>query len=197
MRDAASAARPQGRGQARTPFRVFRAVLPAMLGAALLSGVSMAQTPPSAPMPQQKLGSVTPDARSAAQDLLKASGAEALMGTIITQMRGQMIMGIQRNSGKTAEEVASIVDDVLLPAMQAHLGELSAMLTEVYAANYTIDEMHQLTTFYQSPLGQRLTQVAPLIAQQSMIAGRTWGQQVARDALTENADELRRRGVKL
>ena len=177
--------------------RGIQVVLAAMLGAVLLSGVAAAQALTAAPPPEQKQGSVSPDARIAAQDLLQASGAQQSMGTIINLMRGQMITVIKQGSGKTAEEATSIVDEVLLPAMQTRLGELSAMLAEIYAANYTIDEMHQLVTFYQSPLGQRLKQVTPVIAQQSMIAGRTWGEQVAREALAEKADELRRRGVKL
>lgn len=140
----------------------------------------------------------TEEARAAARELAQATGVESQVGQMLGLMRNQMVQMIQRGApGKTPAEVAQTVDDVLLPEFRARLGELTAVITELYAENYTLDDMRELRAFYATPLGQRLLKVGPVIGAQSFAAGRKWGETVANDAFRKNAEELRRRGVTL
>ncbi len=150
-----------------------------------------------APAPPAGLPNVTDETRTAARELLNASGAEATATQMLTLLRGQMIAIFQRAPGKTAEETAKAVDELLLPELKARIGELLAMLAEIYASNYTVDEMNQLVAFYRSPLGQRVVAAAPKIGQESVVAGQAWGQRVGRDAIEKHAADLRRRGITL
>ncbi len=175
-----------------------------ILACAVLAGSAVrAQAPtgtqpqaPSAP-PGPVLPGVSDEARAAARGMVEASGAAKVASSVLGLMRNQMVVNLQHGTSKSAEEVARIVDEVLLPEMQRHVGDLVEMIVEINAANYTVDEMRQLTIFYHSPLGKRVVEVSPKVGTQSFMAGQAWGTRVAQDAFKKNAEELRRRGITL
>ena len=170
----------------------------AALAFAAAVSVGHAQTPPTPPPPPAPgLPTANAETRAAARELIEVSGASKMVPQMFTLVRRLMVANVRQGSGKTAEEAAKIVDKVLMPEMKAQTGELIGLVTELYAANYTVDEMKQLTAFYRSPLGQRMIEVTPKITQESIAAGQAWGQKVARDAIQKHAEELRRRGVTL
>ncbi len=138
----------------------------------------------------------TEEARTAARELAGVLGVQNQVGQMLGLMRGQMVQMIQRGApGQSPAQVAQTVDEVLLPEFRARLGELTEVVTELYAENYTLDDMKELRAFYATPLGQRVLKVGPVIATQGFAAGRRWGEAVARDAIRKNAEELGRRGV--
>jgi len=150
------------------------------------------------PAGAQNLPGSTEETRAAARELALTLGVENQVGQMLDLMRGQMLQMIQSNApGKSPVEVKRIVDDLLLPEFRAQLGGMKDLIIEIYAANYSLEDMKALREFYTTPLGQRLLKAAPVLAQQSFIAGRKWGEKVAADAIRKNAEELRRRGLTL
>ncbi|WP_306391204.1 DUF2059 domain-containing protein [Telluria beijingensis] len=55
-------------------------------------------------------------------------------------------------------------DPALIEEMMAEIGPL-------YARNYTVDELKQLTAFYRTPLGQKMLALSPRLAAESMAVG--------------------------
>lgn len=150
------------------------------------------------PTDAEDLPGVTEGTRAAAQKLAQAVGVEHQVGQVLELMRGQMVLIMQKGApGKSPTDINRTVDDIMLPEFRARLGEVTAAIVEIYASNYSAADMKELREFYATPLGQRLLKVSPIIAQQSFAAGRQWGEQVAKDALRKNAEELRRRGITL
>ena len=164
----------------------------AVIACLLLAGAATAQAPNPAAPP-----AITDEARAAALELAEATGGTNTAVTMIGLLRNQMVANLQRSSAKPADEVARIVDEVLLPELQGRVGELTAAVAAINASNYTVDEMRQLTAFYRSPLGRRVVEVAPKIGAEAFTAGQAWGVRVAQDAIRKNAGELRRRGITL
>ena len=160
--------------------------------------LALAALPAHAQQPPGGLPGSTPETRAQAQELMTAVGAEKNMTQMLTLMRGQMVQMAQRNSpGLSPDTIGRTIDEVLMPEMTGRIHELRDLLAEIYAAQYTVDEMKGLQAFYETPLGKRLLELQPVIGQQSFAAGMAWGNQVRRDALAKTADELARRGVKL
>jgi len=83
-------------------------------------------------------------------------------------------------------------DQLSLRARQqaSHLVDL---LVPVYDAQFTVGQLKQLVAFYESPLGRHLIEVQPVIATQSVEAGRQWGAQIG----AEVARDLTRGGAPL
>ena len=168
--------------------------LPMLLLAAVLCGAAEPSPPASPPAAE---ASITPESLAAAHELLTAMDAQATGMTMFKALRELMILNIQNQAKKPASEIAKIVDEVLMPEVELQIGGFIDILASIQASAYTIDEMHQLMAFYRSPIGQRTIELTPKIGALSFAAGQEWGQRVAMAALQKNADELRRRGVKL
>ena len=83
---------------------------------------------------------------------------------------------------------------VLLDGMTAGVGSLTDQMAEIYARNFTVGEMHDLTAFYRSPTGQKLLEKTPAITQQSLAVGQAWGQKIAGELQSRMTEELKKRG---
>ncbi len=82
--------------------------------------------------------------------------------------------------------------DAFLARARRSLPQLVDAIVPVYAAHFSQAELEQLVRFYESPLGKRLSEVQPLILQESMQAGQTWGAAIGREV----GESLSRSGVK-
>lgn len=145
----------------------------------------------------EALPGATEETRREAQALAETMHATGQMQAVLMAMRGQMADTIAGNSGKPRAEVAAIVDEVLMPELRAQLPAFGAVLVEIWAANFTAEELRGLAAFYATPLGRKLLERQPLLFQQSFAAGQAWGREAARNALRKHADELRGRGLKI
>lgn len=56
--------------------------------------------------------------------------------------------------------------------------DLIEMVVPVYDKYYTEDDVDQLLAFYKTPIGKKSIEVMPQIAQESMLAGQSWGKQI-------------------
>ncbi len=72
------------------------------------------------------------------------------------------------------------------------LPQLVDSLVPVYASHFSQAELDQLVRFYESPIGKHLSEVQPLILQESMQVGQTWGAAIGREV----GDSLSRSGAK-
>ena len=148
-------------------------------------------------MSQAALAQPSEEAEAAARDLTQTIGSNSPSIQILEQLRDQLIAAVIKNTRKPAEEAGALVDELLMPDLTSHAGELDDRIIDVYAANYSTEDMRALRQFYLSPLGQRVLKAGPAIGEQSFAAGRAWGSKAARDAIGNHADQLRERGVVL
>jgi len=63
--------------------------------------------------------------------------------------------------------------------------ELVDLLVPVYANNLEAADIEELIRFYSSPAGQRFLSKQPVILQESMKIGQTWGEKIATQAIEE------------
>ncbi|HEV2149911.1 MAG TPA: DUF2059 domain-containing protein [Longimicrobiaceae bacterium] len=103
----------------------------------------------------------SPARMKAAAELLEAMNVEAILretadATLQTQIQQQPVLAAYED----------IMRDFMARAMKWE--DLRADYTRLYADVYTEDELRQLRTFYQTPLGRRLLATQPRVAALSM-----------------------------
>jgi hypothetical protein len=107
--------------------------------------------------------------------LLRISGtdkmAEQMMSALIPQFK-QLVPDIPDVFWVKVSENLNI-DDLLTACVPA------------YNKFYTHDEIKQLIKFYESPLGKRMVEVTPLLAQETMAIGQKWGEKLGQDIVNE------------
>jgi uncharacterized protein len=75
--------------------------------------------------------------------------------------------------------------------------EIGEGMAQVYAAQFSEQELKDLVTFYKSPLGQKLLTTEPKAIQMSMAYMNQWAQQFAEIVNGEFRAEMRKRGKQI
>ncbi len=135
-----------------------RAVLTALSGLVIIAFAAQAQDKPSR--------AVDPAAAASARKVLTATGATKLMLGNLESM-----IASQRQS---SPQIPAAFWDAFLAHARRDTTQLIDMLVPIYATHLTQSELDELVRFYSSTAAQ------PAIFKESMAAGETWGEQIAR-----------------
>ena len=87
--------------------------------------------------------------------------------------------------------IPAVFWDAFVARVRSGIGEFVDSLVPIYAAHFSQAELDGLLKFYGTPLGRRLSEVQPLIMQESMLAGQRWGSTIGRQV----AESLMAAGV--
>ncbi|WPU94985.1 DUF2059 domain-containing protein [Mucilaginibacter sabulilitoris] len=114
----------------------------------------------------------TPSHLKAAEQYLVATGINAQFGDITLNM-------INSSSAQMPEEHRASYVKVMQAFMAKYYtwDVLKDNFAKIYAAEFTEDELKQLTVFYNSPIGKKVSLKTPLLMQKGM----AMGQQVVTD----------------
>jgi len=126
---------------------------------------------------------VDPATAQTVRRLLELTGAARLA---VQTMEG--MLPAQRQA---MPQVPAAFWDAFMAHARRDVAQLVDSLVPIYAAHFTLAQLQELVRFYESPLGKRLAEVQPLIAQESMQVGQRWGAQLG--ALV--GDSLARAGI--
>ncbi len=91
-----------------------------------------------------------------------------------------------------AEEIIEITQNVAL-ALAPKRTELNNQIYKAWAETFTEDELNQLTEFYSTDLGQKLTKSIPNITVFSVSAAREWQDKISTEMVTLVQEELAKR----
>jgi hypothetical protein len=150
-----------------------------------------AKSPPAAAQPK-----ATPAAVAAAKEILQLKNAAAMYANAVPGMvEKTKIALIQQNLNyqKDLNEVAPIVAQQLA-GQQNEIGEGMA---QVYASEFTEQELKDLVVFYKSPLGQKLITAEPRAIGLSMAFMNAWAQNFSETVMGAFRAEMRKRGKEI
>ena len=160
-------------------------VLAASLGLSLLLVGSAPAQSPSSPPP--------PDTLAAAHELLEAMHAADIVKNFLPTVMTAMKPAIVQNRPDVERDYDAILP-LLLKRANERLDEMLDRMAPVYARNFTVAELKDITAFYRSPTGQKLIARLPSISKESFAIGQQFGREIAADLHTEVIEELRKRG---
>lgn len=103
--------------------------------------------------------------------MFEVSGSEETYKAVIDQM---FSMFQQQYANADAE----MWNDLKKEITKTSLKDLTKMLTPVYSKYLTQEDLEALIAFYESPAGKKYAKNTPLITQESMQVGQTWGMEI-------------------
>jgi len=171
---------------------VFR-ILPA---AGLALALAMAALPAAAQQAAAPPKAASPGAIAAAKEILAMKNASAMYQNAvpnIVQQTKDTLLQTNLNYQKDLNEVAVIVAKNLA-GREKEIGEGMA---QIYANEFTEQELKDLVIFYKSPLGQKLLANEPRAIQSSMSYMNQWAQQFGEIVNGEFRAEMRKRGKQI
>ena len=177
----------------------MKSVMKMLPAAGLVLGLALAGLPagaqqPAAPAPALK--PATPGAMAAAREILTMKNAAALYAQAvpnIVQQTKDALLASNLNYQKDLNEVAVVVAQ----SMAGREKEIGEGMAQVYANEFTEQELKDLVTFYKSPLGQKLLSNEPRAIQVSMSYMNAWAQNFAEQVNAAFRAEMRKRGKQI
>jgi len=181
-------------------MKCLSSILPATslaLGLALTAVPAVAQQKQPAPAATAvPLKQGTPGAIAAAKEILAMKNAAAMYSNAvpnIVQQTKDALLQQNLNYQKDLNEVAVIVAQKLAGREK----EIGDGMANVYANEFSEQELKDLVTFYKSPLGQKLLVSEPRAIQFSMSYMNGWAQNFAEVVNGEFRAEMRKRGKQI
>ena len=173
------------------------AVAVAVVGLAFAAAPVQAQQPaPRQPMAPPGLKQGSPAAIAAAKELLAMKNAASsyadVVPTIVARTRNALLPA-HPDEGKDLNEVTVIVTRTLAGREQ----EIGDAWANIYANEFSEQELKDLVVFYRSPLGQKLLAADPRAMQLCMSYMNQWGQDLAQTAAEQFRAEMKKRGKDL
>jgi len=107
--------------------------------------------------------------------------ATQTMNAMEANMRPLMIDAFPK--GEYREKLISLFFDKFHAKLDVQ--QLVDMAIPAYKKYYSDEEIKQLIAFYQTPLGQKMLDVAPKLVAETQAAGQTWGAQLGRECMQE------------
>jgi hypothetical protein len=138
----------------------------------------------------------SPAAIAAAKEILTMKNASAMFaGAVpnIVQKTKDTLLASNINYQKDLNEVAVIVAQNLAGREK----EIGDGMAQIYASQFTEQELKDLVIFYKSPLGQKLIVNEPRAIQFTMSYMQQWAQQFAEIVNGEFRSEMRKRGKQI
>jgi uncharacterized protein len=176
-------------------MKVFSAILTAasLAAAVALVGVpAMAQAPKQGAAPAAPTKPLSPAALAAAKEILTLKNAGAMYANAVPGLVAQSRNALTQqnlNYQKDLDEVAVVVAKTLA-GREKEIGEGMA---QIYATEFTEQELKDLVAFYKTPLGQKLITNEPRAIQLSMTWMQQWGQAFSEKVNEEFRNEMKKR----
>ena len=166
------------------------AVSLALIGAPAMAQQKTAPAPAPSAVP---LKQATPAAIAAAKEILTMKNASAMYASAVPNLVDQtknVLMQSNLNYQKDLNEVAVIVAKNLAGREK----EIGDGMAQIYANEFSEQELKDLVTFYKSPLGQKLLATEPRAIQFSMSYMNQWAQTFAEVINGQFRAEMKKRG---
>ena len=138
----------------------------------------------------------SPAAIAAAKEILTMKNAVAMYANAIPSLvekTKNVLLGANLNYQKDLNEVAVIVAKNLTGREK----EIGDGMAQIYANEFTEQELKDLVTFYKSPLGQKLIANEPRAISGSMAYMNEWAQSFAEVINGQFRTEMRKRGKEI
>jgi hypothetical protein len=141
-------------------------------------------TPADAQPPAENIAA----ARDLVQVMKLTDQFKALLPTIVQAMKPAFVQGDPQKDQQF---------DAILPAINSvvsgRVNELADSLAIIYARNFSVAEIHDISAFYLSPTGQRLLAQQPAIARESLAVSQQWAQTLRASLTDAIKEELSKR----
>ncbi|MCC8981369.1 DUF2059 domain-containing protein [Bradyrhizobium acaciae] len=161
------------------------------VGLALATAPAMAQQPQLPPMPKVKQS--TPAAIGYAKEILAMKNVAVMYNGAVPGIIEKTKTGLLQqylNYQKDLDEVAVVVAKQF-GGTEKEIGEGMA---QIYAAEFTEQELKDLVTFYKTPLGQKLLTAEPVAINGSLQYMQQWAQQFGVIVNGQFKAEMKKRG---
>jgi len=120
--------------------------------------------------------------RESFKKMMIANGSEQTFKTVIDQM-------VNNYKSERPEVKQEIWNELGETFHKVGIEELLDLLLPIYQKHLSLEDINNMTAFYQTPTGKRFAEKTPAITQESMQAGQVWGQKIGAEFAKKIAEK--------
>jgi len=157
--------------------------------AALIALAAIGVAGPAAPQAPQP----SPGAVLIAKQIIVLKGVNAMMDPIARGVVEKVKNSIMQTNFMWQKDINEITVG-LHKEFDSRSTELVDHTAELYASRFTEPELKQILTFYQSPLGKKMTAEEPKVIDDSLQQANGWADNLSVDIMAKMRTEMKKRG---
>ena len=148
------------------------------------------------PEPVEQAGAeVDPAAAGLAREIITMTQAGNSLEQMAARIVDQMVPAFERANPGEADRVREILETEFLAVFGQHQDQFIESMIPVYTTNFTVSDLEALAAFYRSPVGQKLIEAQPVVAEQAMRMGGLWGQKLGELATVRAIQKMQAEGL--
>jgi hypothetical protein len=132
-----------------------------------------------------------------ATQVVQAIGITQVANAAVGGLRIILVQTLAQRNHMAEDRVSAVVDQVLMPDLQAREPGFIAIVADDYGRAFTPDELQQILAFYQTPVGQKLQSATPALTQKMVLSGRAWVEQAGVAVLQADEAKLKAQGLSI
>ncbi|MBL26678.1 MAG: hypothetical protein CMM50_03890 [Rhodospirillaceae bacterium] len=122
-------------------------------------------------------------ATDAAVDVLaEKSGAYAMAEDMQDIVTRQVVKRVAAGADTLSHDAEDLVEKTVAGVFESQRKELTGRYRELYLNHFSEEELGDLLTFFQTPAGEKLLGLMPVLSQEGMAVAQHWGQETGRAA---------------
>jgi hypothetical protein len=125
---------------------------------------------------------------------LQLIGSDKLIRQALDQMLTQQLASMQQLRPDIPPKFWTEFQELV--QKEVNPNELVELIVPIYQRHFTEDEMRQLVSFYETPLGRKVATELPQVQKEAMAAGGEWGRNLGQRIGREAAERLAQQGYK-
>ena len=126
--------------------------------------------------------------------LLEVTGAQKISEQMAQNFIKQFGEGMRLGNPDIPPRFVEIMTDVVRTTFQKEFGTLMQRMAGVYATLLTPDDVRQMLAFYDTPLGRRMIELTPRLAEAGSQAGSEWGRELVPGLVAELQRRMKAEG---
>ena len=140
---------------------------------------------------------VSGEVSDVALQLMKKMGADAQFEAIVPLMFESQMKVIKAARPDVSQQALDRFRDVFVEEFTDSMDELLVGVASVYTKHFTVEEMQEIISFYDTPVGQKMINKMPQMMQESMQVGGAIGAKVGMDVAQRAMEKVRSEGFDL
>ena len=153
-----------------------------------------AQAPAPAPT---AIAAIDPEVEAITRRLLKAMRIAETSLTLMKTQMSELVQMLESSPNPIPDRAIDIIVDEMQKVAPQAIDEIVDAVVVLYAQRFTKQEMQEIATFYETPVGQKaIRELSPLMLEASKI-GQTIGQRLGQDAGQRAFARIQAEGIQM
>jgi uncharacterized protein len=137
------------------------------------------------------------DKRAAIERLLVQTNFASEATKTLPVIVGQLTNSLKQAHPGIPQKALDAMPEEVTAVFKENIGTFTEMMVQIYHKHFNLEDIEQISRFYDTPIGKKLIDKQSLIQTEGFIAGNEWGKLLNPEVTRRVRERLAKEGVNL